>query len=80
MKPFSTLTNKELVALTDEMIGEYLDYICAEEGLPLEIVEPTRPEPIVNNECDLLLTEIPSVTVGREAGQKIMDLIDATIE
>jgi hypothetical protein len=79
MKPFNTLTNQELADLTDDQIKEYLDYACAEEGLPLDVSEPVAPEPM-HHETNLLLTEIPAVIVDRDVGNEIMAILDSTVQ
>ncbi|MEE9532690.1 MAG: hypothetical protein V3W52_17060 [Syntrophobacteria bacterium] len=75
MKPFNTLTNQELIDLTPEHIKAHLNYICAEEGLPLEVKEPVRPESL-HTETNLVLTSVPAVIVDREVGDLIMDILN----
>lgn len=43
MKPFDTLTEQELVALTEDEIQRYIDYACAENGVPLLPSLPPTP-------------------------------------
>lgn len=48
MKTFDSLTEQELVALTDDEIQRYIDYACAEHGVPLlpaMLPEPPKVEP-----------------------------------
>lgn len=46
MKSFETLTEQELVALTEDEIQRYIDYACAENGVPLLPSLPPAPEPV----------------------------------
>lgn len=43
MKAFDSLTESELVALTDDDIQRYIDYACAENGVPLLPSLPPAP-------------------------------------
>lgn len=51
MKAFTNLTEQELVALTEEDIRRYIDYACAENGVPLLPALPPEP-PVVAFEPD----------------------------
>lgn len=46
MKPFDTLTEQELVALDEDAIQQYIDYACAEDGVPLLPLLPPAPKPV----------------------------------
>lgn len=52
MKPFDKLTEQELVALTEDEIQRYIDYACAENGVPLLPALPAAPE-VLNYEPDV---------------------------
>lgn len=54
MKPFKTLTEQELVALSEDDVQRYIDYACAEEGVPLLPTLPPAPV-AVNYEPDAKL-------------------------
>lgn len=47
MKTFETLTEQELVSLSEDEIQRYIDYACAENGVPLLPTLP--PEPVSVN-------------------------------
>jgi hypothetical protein len=44
MKSFEELTDKELLGLTDEMVQYYVDYACAQAGVPFLPPYPNEPE------------------------------------
>lgn len=44
MKRFNSLTEAELTALTEEEIRRYIDYACAENGVPLLPALPPEPQ------------------------------------
>ena len=46
MKPFNTLSEQELVALDEEQIQRYIDFACAEDGVPLLPFLPPEPAAI----------------------------------
>lgn len=46
MKNFETLNEQELVALSEDEIQRYIDYACAENGVPLLPALPPAPEPV----------------------------------
>ncbi len=63
MKAFDTLTDEELLALTDEQIQRYIDIECCEEGVPLEDEAALGEKPKV---------DYPAPTI---VGYKVGDLI-----
>lgn len=78
MKIFDSLTEQELVALTDEQIQRYIDYACAENGVPL-LPSMVQPPPVVNFEADVKI-----YTVGHhlhfatmEEATRVADAIQA---
>lgn len=76
MKPFKSLSEQELVALTDDDIQRYIDYACAEDGVPLLPALPPAPE-AVNFEPD---TKVYSVGhflhfLSAEQAARVMEAI-----
>jgi hypothetical protein len=79
MKEFDLLTDAELVELSEEEIRECLDYMCAQEGLPLEVVEPVVPDSFIQ-ETDLTLMEIPSVVLERSLADEIISILEKSTQ
>jgi hypothetical protein len=69
MKPFHELTEDELIALTDEQVTFYIDFACAEAGVPL--LPPTIPG---NGPTP---PKVPTINVYKVAGVSFTDVADA---
>lgn len=79
MKPFDELTEAELLALNETDVQRYIDYACAEEGVPLlPDAAPVAPnaEAIAD---DLTAYEIQSglLFTRREDAEKVCELLQA---
>jgi hypothetical protein len=74
MKPFNTLTQLELATLTDEQINTYVDYSCAEKGVPLVFTVIEQPESLKSN-SDITLWNFKEFTVDEETGKQIAQLL-----
>lgn len=73
MKAFDELTKPELAALSHEDVDKYINYACAEAGIPLLPELPSKPaEPIINP--DVTLYEIAGHTVP---SMELAELIQA---
>jgi hypothetical protein len=74
MKPFNTLTQIELAALTDEQVQEYVDYACAEKGIPLVFTVIEQPESL-KSQSDITLMSFSEFVVDEETGKKIAQIL-----
>lgn len=74
MKPFNTLTQTELAVLTEEEIQQYVDYHCAEKGIPLVFTTIEKPESLKSN-SDITLWSFKEFTVDEEVGKQIAQLL-----
>lgn len=74
MKPFNTLTKIELAALTDEQVQEYVDYACAEKGIPLVFTVIEQPESL-KSQSDITLMSFSEFVVDEETGKKIAQIL-----
>lgn len=74
MKPLSTLTQVEMAALSDDQVEEYVDYSCAEKGVPLTFPEIEKPEPFKSN-SDITLIKFSEFIVDEETGNKIAQIL-----
>lgn len=80
MKPFSTLTNEELLALTEEQIKDYVEYALAEAGLPIELESLEQPEPLtVEPDSHLTKVEIRDLALLPEVATQIQDILKNTV-
>ena len=62
MKPFNTLNQIELATLTDEQVQEYVDYACAEKGIPLVFTVIEQPESL-KSQSDITLMSFSEFVV-----------------
>ncbi len=74
MKPFNTLTQIELATLTDEQVQEYVDYACAEKGIPLVFTVIEQPESL-KSQSDITLMSFSEFVVDEETGKKIAQIL-----
>lgn len=80
MKPFNTLTNQELINLTDEQINQYVEYSLAEQGLPVTLESLPRPEPLsVEPDSELIQLKDFDILIDKETSEQIMLLLDNAI-
>lgn len=74
MKPLSTLTQVEIAALTDEEVESYVDYKCAEKGVPLTFGIIEKPETLKSN-ADITLIKFKEFIVDEETGRQIAQVL-----
>lgn len=76
MKPFVRLTEAELLALSDDTVQRYIDYECAEAGVPLlPASAPVAPSSDAVAD-DLTVYEVAGILFPkREDAEKVRDLI-----
>lgn len=74
MKPFNTLSQVELATLNEEEINTYVDYSCAEKGVPLVFTVIQQPESLKSG-SDITLMSFEGFTVDEETGRKINQIL-----
>jgi hypothetical protein len=74
MKPFNTLSQTELATLTEEQVETYIDYACAEQGVPIVFNKVEEPESLKSS-SDITLVCFDSVTVDEATGKQIMQIL-----
>jgi len=74
MKPFNTLSQLELATLSEEEINTYVDYSCAEKGVPLVFTVIEEPESL-KSESDITLMSFSEFVVDEETGKKIAQIL-----
>jgi hypothetical protein len=74
MKPFNTLSQVELATLSEEEINTYVDYSCAEKGVPLVFTVIEEPESL-KSESDITLMSFSEFVVDEETGKKIAQIL-----
>lgn len=75
MQDFNTLTNADILALTDVQIETYIDLACAEAGAPFVPPEPTEPvKPVA--EPDLTLYKVGSIVFkDAEVANRLLETV-----
>jgi hypothetical protein len=74
MKPLNTLTQVEIAALTDEQVEAYVDYKCAESGIPLTFAVIEQPETLKSN-ADITLIKFKEFIVDEATGKQIAQIL-----
>lgn len=79
MKPFNTLTNKELIDLTEEQINAYVEYSLAEQGLPVTLESLPKPKPLtVEPDSEFIQLKDFDILIDKEISDEIMWLLANT--
>ncbi len=77
MKPFNSLTQAELIALTEEQVKHYVDLACAEQGIPL-LPDSAPVEPKPSHAPDMVVYLVGGVHFQRaQDAQDVADCIAA---
>ena len=74
MKPLNTLTQVEIAALSDEQVEAYVDYKCAENGIPLTFGVIAQPESLKSN-ADITLIKFKEFIVDESTGKQIAQIL-----
>lgn len=75
MKRFEDLSKKEILNLSDEQIGMYIDMKCAENGVPLLPLKPIEPQ-TVNFGPDITVYKVGEYAfTNAEEAENLLDLI-----
>ena len=79
MKPFDTLTNQEIINLTDEQINQYVEYSLAEQGIAVILESLPKPEPLtVEPDSELIQLKDFDILIDKETSDQIMLLLSNT--
>ena len=79
MKPFDTLTNQEMINLTDEQINQYVEYSLAEQGIAVILESLPKPEPLtVEPDSELIQLKDFDILIDKETSDQIMLLLSNT--